>query len=151
MELNYQKKFQEMQQSTRRNQIEEIQKSFKLSAGNPRKEAQETKTHPELLICWRCCEVGQKKKECTAILFCTNCSPGLSDEEVKEEMMMFFTDTNEKASNRNDEVAHARAHRLSPDDQLSSSEIIAFTTTLQPFIQDKLLKRIDGDRPSRSL
>ena len=63
MELNYQTKFQEMQQSTRRNQIEEIQKSFKLSAGNPGKKAQETTTHPELLICWRCGEVGQKKKE----------------------------------------------------------------------------------------
>ena len=74
MELNYQKKFQEMQKSTRRNQIEEIQKRFKLSAGNPRKEAQETTTCPELLICWRCGEVGHKKKECTAILFCTNCS-----------------------------------------------------------------------------
>ena len=73
MELNYQKKFQEMQQSTRINQIEEIQKSFELSAGNPGKEAQETTTCPELLICWRCGEVGHKKKECTAILFCTNC------------------------------------------------------------------------------
>ena len=49
------------------------------------------------------------------------------------------------------EVAHARAHRLLPDNQLSSSEIIEFTMTLQPFIQDKLLKRIDGDRPPRSL
>ena len=49
------------------------------------------------------------------------------------------------------EVAHARAHRLSPDDQLSSSEIIEFMMTLQPIIQDKLLKRIDGDRPPRSL
>ena len=74
MELNYQKRFQEMQQSTRRNQIEEIQKSFELSARNTRKEAQETSTLPELLICWRCDKVGHKKKECTAILFCTNCS-----------------------------------------------------------------------------
>ena len=68
-ELSYQKKFQEMQQSTRRNQIEEIQKSFKLSAGNPRKEAQETTTCPELQICWRCGEAGHKKKECIAICF----------------------------------------------------------------------------------
>ena len=72
MELNYQKRFQEMQQSTRRNQIEEIQKSFKLSARNTGKEAQETSTLPELLICWRCGEVSHKKEECTAILFCTN-------------------------------------------------------------------------------
>ena len=46
------------------------------------------------------------------------------------------------------EVAHARAHRLSPDDQLSQAEIIEFAMTLQPV---KLLKRIDGDRPPRSL
>ena len=49
------------------------------------------------------------------------------------------------------EVACARAHWLLPDDQLSSSEIIEFAMTLHPFIQDKLLKRIDGDRPPRSL
>ena len=49
------------------------------------------------------------------------------------------------------EVVHARAHRLSPDDQLSSSEIIEFVMTLQPIIQDKLLKKIDGDRPPRNL
>ena len=73
MELNYQTRFQEMQQNTRRNQIEEIQKSFESSARNTGKEAQETLTLPELLICWRCGKVGHKKKECTTILFCTNC------------------------------------------------------------------------------
>ena len=49
------------------------------------------------------------------------------------------------------EVAHARAHKISAEDQVSSSEIIEFAMTLQPFIQDKLLKKIDGDRPPRSL
>ena len=49
------------------------------------------------------------------------------------------------------EVAHIRAHRISPDDQISSSEIIEFAMTLQPIIQDKLLKKIDDDRPPRSL
>ena len=49
------------------------------------------------------------------------------------------------------EVAHARAHRLSPDDQVSSSKIIEFAMMLQPFIQDYLLKEIDGDRRPRSL
>ena len=49
------------------------------------------------------------------------------------------------------QVAHTRAHRLSPDNQLSSSKIIEFAMTLQPFIQDKLLKRINGDRTPRSL
>ena len=49
------------------------------------------------------------------------------------------------------EVAHTRAHRISPDDQISSSKIIEFAMTLQPIIQDKLLNKIDGDRPPRSL
>ena len=49
------------------------------------------------------------------------------------------------------EVAHTWAHRISPDDQISSSKIIEFAMTLQPIIQDKLLNRIDGDRPPRSL
>ena len=48
-------------------------------------------------------------------------------------------------------VAHTRAHRLSPDDQLSQAEIIEFPMTLQPIIQGKLLKRIDGDMPPRNL
>ena len=48
-------------------------------------------------------------------------------------------------------VAHARAHRLSPDDQLSQAEIIEFAMTLQPVIQDKLLKKVYGDRSPRSL
>ena len=97
-------------------------------------------------------------------------SPRLSDEEVKEEMMRCFSpipvrrqtiemmrtmcqDDDEQMCQYivRHEVAHTRAHRLSPDDQLSSSEIIEFTMTLQPFIQDKLLKKIDGDRPPRSL
>ena len=48
-------------------------------------------------------------------------------------------------------VAHTRAHRISQDDQISSSKIIGFTMTLQSIIQGKLLKRIDGNRPPRSL
>ena len=38
------------------------------------------------------------------------------------------------------EVAHARAHKILAEDQFSSSEIIEFAMTLQPFIQDKLFK-----------
>ena len=91
----------------------------------------------------------------------------LSEKEVKEEMMRCFSpilnrrqaikmmrtmcqDEDEQYIVRH-EVAHARAHRLSPDDQVSSSEIIEFAMTLQPFIQDYLLKKIDGGRPPRSL
>ena len=42
------------------------------------------------------------------------------------------------------EVAHARAHKISAEDQVSSSEIIEFAMTLQLFIQDKLLKKLMG-------
>ena len=41
--------------------------------GNIEKEGYEKSAPPELLICWRCGEVGHKKKDCTATLFCTNC------------------------------------------------------------------------------
>ena len=97
-------------------------------------------------------------------------SPRLSDEEVKEEMMRCFSliptrrqaiemmrtmhqDEDEQMHQYivRHEVAHARAPKISAEDQVSSSEIIEFAMTLQPFIQDKLLKKIDGDRPPRSL
>ena len=108
--------------------------------------------------------------EDTVLSVLSGLSPRLSDEEVKEEMMKCFSPipTRRQAIEMmrtmcqeddeqmhqyivRHEVVHARAHRLSPDDQLSSREIIEFTMTLQPIIQDKLLKRIDGDRPPRSL
>ena len=108
--------------------------------------------------------------EDTVLSVLSGLSPRLSNKEVKEEMMRCFSPipTRRQAiemmrtMHQEDdeqmhqyivrhEVAHARAHRLSPDDQLSSSKIIEFTMTLQPIIQDKLLKRIDGDRPTRSL
>ena len=49
------------------------------------------------------------------------------------------------------EMAHLRAHKLTADEQCSTSEIIEFAINLQPFVQDKLLKKIDGNRPPRSL
>ena len=48
-------------------------------------------------------------------------------------------------------MAHLRAHRLTADEQCSTSKIIEFAINLQPFVQDKLLKKIDGNRPPRSL
>ena len=81
--------------------------------------------------------------------------PRLSDEDVKEEMMRCFSpipmrrqamemmrtvcqedDEQMRQYIVRHEVAHARAHRLSPDNQLSSSKIIEFAMTLQPNIQD---------------
>ena len=49
------------------------------------------------------------------------------------------------------EVAHLRAHKLTADEQCRMSEIIEFAINLQPFIQDKLLKKIDSNRPPRNL
>ena len=48
-------------------------------------------------------------------------------------------------------MAHLREHRLTADEQCSTSEIIEFAINLQPFVQYKLLKKIDGNRPLRSL
>ena len=124
-----------------------------------------------------CQESGRNFRQ--ALMFCaegtvlsvlSGLNPRLSEEEVKEEMMRCFSpipmrrqaiEMMRTMHQEDDEqmhqyivrheVAHTRAHRISPDDQISSSEIIEFAMTLQPIIQDKLLKRIDGDRPPRSL
>ena len=100
--------------------------------------------------------------EDTILSVLSGLNPGLSDEEIKEEMMRCFSPIPTKVEMMSTmcqgeqeqmhqyimrhKVAHVRAHRLSPDYQLSKVEIIEFAMTLQPVIQDKLLKRIDGDR-----
>ena len=95
---------------------------------------------------------------------------GLTDEQVKEEIMRCFSpaptrrEAIEKLRAMHQEpneqmcqyivrhkVVHLRAHRLTADEQCSTSEIIKFAINLQLFIQDKLLKKIDGNRPPRSL
>ena len=97
-------------------------------------------------------------------------NPGLMDEQVKEEIMRCFSPapTRRQAIEKlrtmhqepdeqmqqyivRHEVAHLRAHRLTADEQCSTSEIIKFAINLQPFVQDKLLKKIDGNRLLRSL
>ena len=47
-------------------------------------------------------------------------------------------------------VRHKVAH-LRADEQCSISEIMEFAMKLQPYIQDKLLKKIDGNRLPRNL
>ena len=108
--------------------------------------------------------------EGTVLSVLSGLNPRLSEEEVKEEMMRCFSpiptrrqaiemmrtmhqeeDEQMRQYIVRHEVAHKRAHRISPDDQISSSKIIEFAMTLQPIIQDKLLKKINGDRPPRSL
>ena len=49
------------------------------------------------------------------------------------------------------EVAHLRAHKLTAGEQCSSSEIMELAMKSQPYIQDKLLKKIDGNRLPRNL
>ena len=114
-----------------------------------------------------------------SLMFCTKdavlavlsgLNPGLTDEQVKEEIMRCFSPapTRRQAIEKlramhnepdeqmhqyivGHEVAHLRAHKLTADEQCSTSEIFEFTINLQPFVQDKLMKKIDGDRPPRSL
>ena len=69
----YQERFQEIQLNIRKGPIEETQKSFQLSLRATRKESHETPAQPEPTVCWKCGEASQKKTDCMAILFCTNC------------------------------------------------------------------------------
>ena len=97
-------------------------------------------------------------------------NPALTDDQIREEIMMCFS----LAPNRRQvleklrvmhqetdkqmwqyivthEVAHLRAHKLTADEQCSISEIMEFAMKLQPYIQDNLLRKIDGNRPPRNL
>ena len=107
---------------------------------------------------------------CTVLAVLSGLNPGLTDEQVKEEIMRCFSPaapTRRQAIEKlramhqepdeqmhqyivRHEVAHLRAHKLTADEQCSTSEIIEFVINLQPFIQDKLLKKINGNRPPRS-
>ena len=108
--------------------------------------------------------------EDTVLAVLSGLNPGLTDEQIKEEIMRCFSPAStrrqgiEKLRAEHQEpdkqmcqyivrheVAHLRAYRLTVDEQCSTSEIIEFAINLQPFIQDKLLKKIDGNRLPRSL
>ena len=116
--------------------------------------------HQSLMFC--------AKDAVLAVLLGLN--PGLTDEQVKEEIMRCFSPapTRRQAIEKlramhqepdeqmcqyivKHEVAHLRAHRLTADEQCSTSKIIEFAINLQPFVQDKLLKKTDGNRLPRSL
>ena len=68
-----QRRFQDIQLNTRKGPIEEAQKSFQLLLRTIGKESHETPAEPEPTVCWKCGEGSHKKKDCMAILFCTNC------------------------------------------------------------------------------
>ena len=59
-------------QHTSRGQAKEMPKTIETQVQNMRKDGYEASAPPVLLICWRCGKIGHKK-DCTAILFCTNC------------------------------------------------------------------------------
>ena len=112
----------------------------------------------------KCCTQG------TVLAVLSGLNPGLTDEQVKEEIMRCFSPapTRRQAIEKlramhqepdeqmhqyivRHEVAHPRAHRLTADEQCNTSEIIEFAINLQPFVQEKLLKKIDGNRLPRNL
>ena len=97
-------------------------------------------------------------------------NPALTDDQIREEIMMCFSlaltrrqaleklramhqETDEQMWQYivRHEVAHLRAHKLTADEQCSISEIMEFAMKLQPYIQDKLLKKIDRNKPPRNL
>ena len=124
-----------------------------------------------------CMESGRNL--CQSLIFCakdavlavlSGLNPGLTDEQVKEELIRCFSPapTRKQAIEKlramyqepheqmhqyivRHEVAHLRAHRLTADEQCNTSEIIEFAINLQPLIQGKLLIKINGNRPPRSL
>ena len=109
-----------------------------------------------------CMESGRNFRQ--SLMFCaedavlavlSGLNPVLTDEQVKEEIMRCFSPapTRRQAIEKlramhkgpdeqmlqyivRHEVAHLRAHRLTADEQCSTSEIIEFAINLQPFVQD---------------
>ena len=124
-----------------------------------------------------CMESGRNFRQ--LLMFCaedalltvlSGLNPALTNDQIREEIMMCFSLalTRRQALERlramhqeteqqmqqyivRHKVAHLRAHKLTADEQCSISEIMEFAMKLQPYIQDKLLKKIDGNRLPRNL
>ena len=124
-----------------------------------------------------CMESGRNFRQ--LLMFCAEDAvltvfPGLNaaltDDQIREEIIMCFSlaPTRRQALERlramhqeteeqmqqyivRHEVAHLRAHKLTADEQCSIGEIMEFAMKLQPYIQDKLLKKIDRNRLPRNL
>ena len=124
-----------------------------------------------------CMESGRNFRQ--SLMFCPEdavltvllgLNPALTDDQIREEIMMYFSlaltrrQTLERLRAMHQEtdeqmwqnivrhkVAHLRAHNLTADEQCSISEIMEFAMKLQPYIQDKLLRKIDGNRLPRNL
>ena len=123
-----------------------------------------------------CMESGRNFRQ--SLMFCAEdavltvllgLNPALTNDQIREEIMCFsLAPTRRQALERlrvmhhetdeqmwqyivRHEVAHLRAHKLTADEQCSISEIMEFAMKLQPYIQDKLLKKIDRNRLPRNL
>ena len=66
-------KIQEIHQGIRTKQTTEIHRVLEPPQRNQRKEGYEAPAPMDQLICWRCGEVGHRKKDCMKAMFCTNC------------------------------------------------------------------------------
>ena len=128
-------------------------------------------------ISMACMESGRNFRQ--SLMFCaedavltvlSGLNPALTGDQIREEIMMCFslaptrrqaleklramhqdTDKQMRQYIVRHEVAHLRGHKLTADEQCNISEIMEFAMKLQPYIQDKLLKKIDGNRPPRNL
>ena len=124
-----------------------------------------------------CMESGRNFRQ--LLMFCaedavltvlSGLNPALTNDQIREEIMMCFslaltrrqalerlramhqeTDEQMQLYIVRHEVAYLRAHKLTADEQCSISEIMEFIMKLQPYIQDKLLKKIDGNRLPKNL
>ena len=124
-----------------------------------------------------CMESGRNFRQ--SLMFCaedavltvlSGLNPALTDDQIREEIMMCFslaltrrqaleklrpmhqeTDKQMRQYIVRHKVAHLRAHKLTADEQCSISEIMEFAMKLQPYIQDKLLRKIDRNRPPRNI
>ena len=124
-----------------------------------------------------CIESGRNFRQ--SLMFCAEdavltvllgLNPALTDDQIREEIMMCFslaqtrrqaleklramhqeTDEQMRQYIVRHKVVHLRAYKLTADEQCSISEIMKYAMKLQPYIQDKLLKKIDGNRPPRNL
>ena len=108
--------------------------------------------------------------EDAVLIVLSGLNPGLTNDQIREELMMCFSlapnrrqalvklramhqETDEQMHQYiiRHKVAHLRAHKLTADEQCSISEIMEFAMELQPYIQDKLLKKIDRNKLPRNL
>ena len=73
LDSKYSQEMEELYGNEQMQTNEEIQGIAKPTTRALRKEGHEVSVRREPLICWRCGEMGHKKKDCVKRLFCINC------------------------------------------------------------------------------